>query len=224
MLKITRQKPKTFMLLLVGIGLVIICLILFYETVWRFLGDIFAAFRSTETVREYIAGFGALAPVISGLLMVFQSVLAPLPAFLLTIANGALFGFWWGLLLSWSSAMLGAALCFYITRWLGAKPVSRIISAPVVDKTNLFLEKYGSYAILIARLIPVISFDAVSYVAGLTRMRFIGFWVATGIGQLPATVVYSYLGDNISGYTKLLLWGFGIVMSVSIVIWLVRNR
>ncbi len=224
MLKIARQMPKTLGLLLAGIVLVIVCLAFFWETVWQFFRDIFTAFQSIETAREYIAGYGALAPIVSALLMIFQSVIAPLPAFLLTIANGALFGFWWGMLLSWSSAMLGAALCFYITRWLGAKHITRIIRTSIVERTNLFFEKYGSYAILIARLIPVISFDAVSYVAGLTRMRFLGFWVATGIGQLPATVVYSYLGESISGNMKLLLWGFGIAISISIVIYLVRNR
>lgn len=120
--------------------------------------------------------------------------------------------------------MLGAALCFYIARFLGAKHVDRIINQPVVNKTDLFIQKYGNYAILIARLIPYISFDVVSYVAGLTRIRFIGFWIATGIGQLPATAVYTYLGNKISIHTNLMLLGFGVAISVSIVIWLVKAR
>ena len=120
--------------------------------------------------------------------------------------------------------MLGAALCFYIARFLGAKHVARIVSQPVVNKTDQFIQKYGNYAILIARLIPYIPFDVVSYAAGLTRIRFIGFWLATGMGQLPATAVYTYLGNRISMHTKLMLLGFGVVISVSIVIWLVKGR
>ncbi len=205
-------------------GIAILCLILFFRQIQEFLLELIAAFQSIETAREYIAGYGLFAPFISAALMIFQSVIAPLPAFLITIANGALFGFWWGMLLSWGSAMLGAALCFYIARFLGAKHIARIVSQPVVDKTDQFIQKYGNYAILIARLIPYIPFDVVSYGAGLTRIRFIGFWLATGIGQLPATAVYTYLGNRISTNTNLMLFGFGVVISVSIVIWLVKNQ
>ncbi len=206
------------------VGIILICLILFFNQIQDFLLELITAFQSIETIREYIAGYGLFAPLISAILMIFQSVIAPLPAFLITIANGALFGFWWGMLLSWGSAMLGAALCFYIARFLGAKHVARIVSQPAVNKADQFIEKYGNYAILIARLIPYVPFDAVSYVAGLTRIRFLGFWLATGIGQLPATAVYTYLGNRISTHTNLMLLGFGIVISVSIVIWLAKNQ
>ena len=206
------------------VGIAIFCLVLFFRQIQVFLLEFIAAFQSIETVREYIAGYGLFAPFISAILMIFQSVIAPLPAFLITIANGALFGFWWGMLLSWSSAMLGAALCFYIARFLGAKHVARIVSQPVVNKTDQFIQKYGNYAILIARLIPYIPFDVVSYAAGLTRIRFISFWLATGMGQLPATIVYTYLGNRISTHTNLMLFGFGVVISISIVIWLVKGR
>ncbi|MYF99438.1 TVP38/TMEM64 family protein [Candidatus Poribacteria bacterium] len=214
------RKTITFLIA----GIVIICLIFFFQQIQTILLELITAFQSIETVREYIAGYGLFAPFISAILMIFQSIIAPLPAFLITIANGALFGFWWGMLLSWSSAMLGAALCFYIARLLGAKYVVRIVSQPAVNKADNFIQKYGNYAILIARLIPYVPFDAVSYVAGLTRIRFIGFWIATGIGQLPATVVYTYLGNRISTHTNLMLLSFGVVISVSIAIWLVKNR
>lgn len=214
------RKTLTFLI----VGILIFCLILFFRQIQEFLLELIAAFQSIETAREYIAGYGLFAPLISATLMIFQSIIAPLPAFLITIANGALFGFWRGMLLSWSSAMLGAALCFYIARFLGAKHVAKIVSQPVVNKTDQFIQRYGNYAILIARLIPYIPFDVISYGAGLTRIRFLGFWLATGIGQLPATAVYTYLGNKISTYTNLMLLGFGVVISISIVIWLVKGR
>ena len=215
---------KRFFLLLPVMLIGLIVLGIYHKRVWEYLLELTAAFQSIETARAYIAGYGAFAPVISAVLMIFQSVIAPLPAFLITFANGTLFGFWWGSLLSWSSSMLGAAFCFYIARYLGIERITRLISQPAVDKTNNFVEKYGTYAILIARLMPFISFDVVSYFAGATRMRFLGFWIATGIGQLPATLVYSYLGDRISAHIKLILWSFCILISLSIIIWLVRTR
>ena len=222
-LRSVAHKKRFFVFLpVILVGLIVLGI--HHERVWEYLLELTAAFQSIETARAYIAGYGALAPVISAVLMIFQSVIAPLPAFLITFANGTLFGFWWGSLLSWSSSMIGAAFCFYIARYLGMERITRLISQPAVDKTNDFVEKYGTYAILIARLMPFISFDVVSYFAGATRMRFPGFWVATGIGQLPATLVYSYLGDRISAHIKLILWGFCILISLSIIIWLVKTR
>lgn len=215
------KKPRIILLLVVLIGFVIGGI--YHRRIWEYCLELTAAFQSIETARAYIASYGALAPVVSAILMVFQSVIAPLPAFLITFANGTLFGFWWGSLLSWSSSMVGAAFCFYIARYLGIQRITRLISQPAVEKANDFVEKYGTYAILIARLMPFISFDVISYFAGTTRMRFLGFWIATGIGQMPATLVYSYLGESASPHIKWILFAFGIVIAISIIRWLMRK-
>ena len=206
-------------LLIVGIVLGI-----YHKPVWAYLLELTAAFQNIETVRAYIASYGALAPVVSAILMIFQSVIAPLPAFLITFANGLLFGVWWGAALSWSSAMLGATLCFFIARVLGRPVIVKLLSESAVNTSDRFFQRYGRHAVLIARLVPVISFDVISYGAGLTGIRFIWFAIATGIGQLPATLLYSYLGDRVTGSIKILFWGFGIVISISIIIGLVRHR
>ena len=202
----------------------LIVLGVYHKQVWEYLLELTAAFQSIETARAYIKSYGALAPVVSAILMIFQSVIAPLPAFLITFANGTLFGFWWGSLLSWSSSMVGAAFCFYIARVLGIQRITALISQPAVDKANDFAEKYGTYAILIARLMPFISFDVVSYFAGATRMRFLGFWIATGIGQMPATLVYSYLGERASPHIKWIFFVFAIVVAISIIKWLLKTQ
>lgn len=215
------KKWRVVLLLFVLIGVIILAV--YHRRVWAYLSELTAAFQSIETARAYIASYGALAPIVSAILMIFQSVIAPLPAFLITFANGTLFGVWWGSLLSWSSSMIGAALCFSIARALGIQRITRLISQPVVEKTNDFFEKYGPYAILVARLMPFISFDVVSYFAGATRMRFLGFWIATGIGQLPATLVYSYLGETASPHIKWIFFIFAIVIAISVVKWLIRK-
>ncbi|RKU30347.1 TVP38/TMEM64 family protein [Candidatus Poribacteria bacterium] len=215
---------KRFFLFLPVVLVGLIVLGVYHRQIWEYLLELTAAFQSIETARAYIAGYGALAPVISAILMIFQSVIAPLPAFLITFANGLLFGVWWGAALSWSSAMLGAALCFFIARLLGRPVIVRLLNESAVNTSDRFFQRYGKHAVLIARLIPVISFDAISYGAGLTDMRFLGFAIATGIGQLPATLLYSYLGDRVTRSIKALFWGFGLVISVSIIIGLVKQR
>lgn len=158
------------------------------------------------SLKEYLLAWGAWAPIISAAIMILQSVVAPLPAFIVTVTNGWLFGAFWGTLLSWSSAMAGAMLCFYIARGFGRPAAERFVNKKAMTFIDGFFHRYGSNSVLIARLIPIVSFDAVSYAAGLTPITFFGFIVATGIGQLPATIVYSWLGQNISTSAKIGLW------------------
>ena len=176
-----------------------------------------------DKIKEYILSFGVLAPLISFLLMVFQAILAPLPAFLITFANAALFGWVYGAALSWASAMVGALLCFYIAQFLGRDVVEKLTSKMALESVDAFFERHGVYAILIARLLPFISFDVVSYAAGLTSMKLRSFLVATGIGQLPATLVYSYVGGMLTGDAKTAVYGLLILLSVTILIYLIKR-
>lgn len=163
----------------------------------------------------YIRSFGIWAPVISFTLMILQSVAAPLPAFIITFANAALFGWFWGAVLSWSSAMVGAALCFYIAKLLGRRTVEKLTSKFALEEIDKFFNKHGKYAILIARLLPFVSFDIVSYAAGLTSMSFWSFFWATGLGQLPATIIYSIVGGMLVGGAKIAVMGLLILFALS---------
>lgn len=169
-----------------------------------------------DAAKEFIASYGGYAMAVSFGLMVFQSVMAPLPAFLITFANAALFGWKVGALLSWSSAMAGAVLCFYISRVLGRDIAEKFAPKAALESVDVFFEKYGKYAIVVCRLLPFISFDIVSYAAGLTSMGFLSFFFATGIGQLPATIVYSYVGGMLTGGAQKFVTGLFILFGVSI--------
>lgn len=119
--------------------------------------------------------------------------------------------------------MLGAAICYYISRVLGRDIVEKLTSKAGLESVDRFFEKHGRNSILIARLLPFMSFDLVSYAAGLTSMTFIPFFVATGIGQLPATIVYSYVGGMLTGGAQLLVTGLLILFALSVFIVLIRN-
>ena len=176
-----------------------------------------------EGLKEYILSFGIWGPIVSFLLMVLQSVAAPLPAFVITFANAALFGWVYGAILSWSSAMAGAAVCFYIAKFLGRNTVENLTSKFALDDVDKFFVKYGKHTILIARLLPFMSFDLVSYAAGLTSMSFTSFFIATGIGQLPATIVYSYVGGMLTGGAKLMMTVLLTLFALSILIYVIKK-
>ena len=178
---------------------------------------------NVDAIKGYILSFGIWAPVISFNLMILQSIVAPLPAFIITFANAGLFGWVNGALLSWSSAMVGAVLCFFIARLLGRDTVEKLTSKFALKSIDDFFEKHGKYAILIARLLPFISFDIVSYAAGLTSMSFWSFFIATGIGQLPATIIYSYVGGMLAGGAKLMVFGLLTLFAISILMLLLKK-
>lgn len=176
-----------------------------------------------EPVKEYIRSYGSIAAGVSFLLMIFQSIIAPLPAFIITFANAAVFGWMKGALLSWTSSMAGAVICFGIARIYGRNAVIMLSGKTAVASVENFFERYGGHAILIARLLPFMPFDIVSYGAGVTPMRFWPFLIATGIGQLPATLVYSYAGQMLGGGAKTFVYGLLTVFATLALIYLLRS-
>lgn len=173
--------------------------------------------------RNYILSFGIWAPIVSFLLMVFQSLAAPLPAFVITFANAGLFGWVKGAALSWTSAMVGALLCFAIARVYGRVVVEKFATKRALKEVDVFFEHYGKWAVLIARLLPFVSFDIVSYAAGLTGMGLWEFIWATGLGQLPATLVYSYVGDMLVGSVRMVVFGLLMVFALTALIIMARQ-
>ncbi|MBR0400456.1 MAG: TVP38/TMEM64 family protein [Mogibacterium sp.] len=207
--------------------LAVLCIAAYFgiPSVHEWVNNVVAMFKSGDfdQMHDFIAKYGKWAMAISALLMIFQSLAAPLPAFFITLTNANLFGWWQGCILSWASSMAGAALCFWIARILGRDVVEKICSRGALASIEEFFEKYGKRCILIARLLPFISFDIVSYAAGLTSMGFWGFFVATGIGQLPACIVYSYVGGMLTGGAKKLFIGLLCLFSLAILVALIRQ-
>lgn len=202
------MKPKRSTLYKLLAIVAVACIYMFVPGVKATTNKVVKMFSTLDigSMKIYIKSFGLWAPFVSMVLMMFQSIAAPLPAFVITFANAWIFGWAWGALISWSGAMLGAALCFYISKLYGRPAAEKFVGKKGLDMADGFFKKYGEYAILIARLLPFVSFDIVSYAAGLTEMSFWSFFWATGLGQLPATIVYSLLGQNIDRASKLGLW------------------
>lgn len=207
-------------------ALILLCLLYFaVPSVNAYVNRAAAVLGSAnvDAVVDYIRSYGPYAMAISFALMVFSSVVAPLPAFLITFSNAAIFGWWQGAILSWSSAMAGVALCFFIARALGRDTVERFAGRGALAGVEDYFAKYGSRTILICRLLPFVSFDAVSYFAGLTPVTFLSFFIATGIGQLPATVVYSYVGGMLTGGVKYFVTALLCIFALSILVMIIKN-
>ena len=156
-----------------------------------------------DQVIKLIRSWGVAAPLMSVLLMITQAIVAPIPAFLITAANGMVFGSFWGALISWIGALIGALTSFYIARLFKKVALRKIVRN---QKTAQFIihagEKRGFYVILLSRLLPFISFDIISYMAGLSGISLWAFILGTALGMLPATIVYTFIGHEIPAMEK----------------------
>ena len=209
------------------LGVIVIAIVAYFSipAVKAYIDRISGVLASADVSRvvEFIRSYGVYAMAISFVLMVFQSIIAPLPAFLITFANAAVFGWWQGALLSWSSAMVGAILCFFIARALGCDTVEKFAGKGALKGVEAYFTKYGSKTILVCRLLPFVSFDAVSYFAGLTSIRFWPFVLATGLGQLPATIVYSYVGGMLTGGVKYFVMALLCIFALSAIVAIIKG-
>ncbi len=146
-----------------------------------------------DAIGDYLRSFGVWAPVASLGLMLVQAVAAPVPALLVGCARGLAVGSVGGGLLSVAGQTLAAVVCFWIARVLGRAPVEALTSRYGLDAVDRRFTAWGAPGIFLLRLVPGISFDVVSYAAGLTGVGFAPFVAATALGVTPQAFLYAWL-------------------------------
>lgn len=152
-----------------------------------------------ETMRETVAGFGIMAPAVSVLLNVVQAVVAPIPGFVIPYVDGAVFGVWLGTLVTWVGGLVAASTCFWIARTFGRGFAERMCGrSRVVEAANRKVEHHGLAAVIGVRLVPGLPFDLLSYLAGLTRMRFWPFLLGTAVGSAPHAFLFALMGSSLN--------------------------
>lgn len=153
---------------------------------------VFVGVPGRAQVRALLDGLGWWAPVaFAGLYAVV--CLSPLPKTVFTLAAGAVFGVLAGVAVVATGAMVGAVLAFYLGRYLGRDTV-RWLTGGRVDAFDERIARHGLRAVVVARLIPVVPFTAVNYLAGVTALRLRDFVLGTAIGILPTTTAYVTVG------------------------------
>lgn len=155
-----------------------------------------AARGDAEPLREYMLRFGWKAPAVSALLQIITSVIPPLPSFAVGIANGMVFGLWWGAALTWTTALAAAGLCFAIARALGRPAAERLLPEAMLATADRFFARHGALAVLFGRLVPFINPDILSYAAGLTKMRWRLFIASIAAGSIPSVLLHAWVGSR----------------------------
>ena len=160
-----------------------------------YLADDMSIAAFAETIRSW--GMWGIAGSIG--LMVLHSFI-PFPAEILAFANGILFGVFWGTVVTWIGAMLGASVAFGLARRFGRPLVERMVTEKHWQTVDRWAGRNGWQAVLVGRFIPVIAFNLINYAAGLTRISWWQFLWTTGVGILPMTLVMVVMGDSMEHF------------------------
>jgi uncharacterized membrane protein YdjX (TVP38/TMEM64 family) len=188
--------------------------------VWRALAqqDLDLASMSPEDAKRFAASWGAWSAAGSVLLMVLHSFV-PLPAEIIAIANGMLFGPWLGIALTWAGAMLGAILSCALARWLGRPFVRLVVSERAWQRVDTL--SVTPTTLLFVRLVPLISFNLVNYAAGLLGVRWWPFLWTTALGILPLTIAMVLVGTEL---LQAPLWLWFTLAAALVLLWLALQR
>lgn len=160
-------------------------------------GLLWELFSDRARIQQVVETAGALGPAAYVLLLVVQAVVAPLPAPAVAMAGGYAFGTFEGFLLTWLGALLGGIASFGTSRMFGRRFVA---GNERIRRLDRYAQEHGAPVIFVLRLIPLVSFDAVSYGAGLSAIPFRKFLLATALGMAPGTFVFVYLGGASPGW------------------------
>ena len=141
----------------------------------------------------HIRSLGALGPIVY-VLGYTIAVVAGVPASLLTLAAGAIFGVWAGTLWALLGATLGASAAFLVARYVARGRVEkRVAQVPRFAAIDRAIADDGRRIVFLLRLSPAVPFTLLNYLLGLTKVRFADFLVGS-VGMLPGTLLYVYSG------------------------------
>ncbi len=165
-----------------------------------------------DRLKSFVLSFGFWAPLISSFLMIAQSVVLFLPAFPIFMVNTLAFGLGWGILLSWTSAVLGSVICFAIAKTLGRPAVRKLVNKAHLEAADAALKRYEKYIIPLFGFIPIVSFDVISYASGLTLLTYWEFVPLVCLAQIPSTLFYSLVVNKIDRGTLDVYWMIGVCL------------
>ena len=178
-------------------------------------------FINTDLLLDNIRELGTLGPLLVVGLMALAIVFNPLPSAPVALAAGAAYGHTMGTIYIVAGAEIGAICAFLIARTVGAGIIKKMLGG------SLSLGRFSSQnalmmAVFVSRLVPFLSFDLVSYAAGLTALKLWRFALATLLGLVPISFALAHMGSEIvdssgSKLTVVILLA-GLLMVIPIII------
>lgn len=167
---------------------------------------------SVESIKLSIESWGKYAPLIFIMLCIGRSIVF-LPCGLFSVLGGILFGPLLGTAFVLSALTAGSVYTYYMAKHLGSRWTGHIMNNSIRRLDGL-VSNNGFYGVFLMRAVPILPFDVVSCIAGMSGVRLVEYVSATFFGSIPGVFIYVYFGDSILSlsYKKIILSFIFIVM------------
>lgn len=147
-------------------------------------------------IKRFILSYGKFSSLCFVIVYGLKPIIFIVPASLLSILAGNIFGPYMGLFLSMIGCFFSGSLAFVLSKLLGRSFVEKILKGRALN-LDQNIERHGFKIMLLMRLSFVFPYDPLSYAAGLSKMKYSDFILGTMLGILPEMLAYSFMGENI---------------------------
>jgi len=156
-----------------------------------------AHFKNPEDVQDYVNSFGYLGPIVIITLIILEVIIAPLPGVVIALGSGAAFGWLKGALYGYIGNIIGTIIAFMLSRHFGRPLAKRLIKGKKLDYYDKFFREKGVYGLWVAYMLPIFPTDIISFVTGLSNIKFTKFLKIILIGYIPNMLILTFFGDRI---------------------------
>ena len=188
----------------------------FIDTAWDVLTS-----DDEQRIKAWVSGFGWFGPIVLILAMVVQMFLIVIPTIALMVVSILAYGPLWGSIIILIAVFAASSVGYFIGRYLGKTLILKLLGKKTENKIEDFIEDYGFWAVIVTRLNPFLSNDAISFVGGVLKMTYWKFIGATMVGILPLTIFIAIVGKSTDQLKTGLLWGslFSLLAFVCYILW-----
>ena len=155
-----------------------------------------------ERIKNYVQQFGILGPLAIILFIILQMFLIIFPSWLPIIVGVLAYGFWWGVLINLIGVGIASTIGYFIVRRF--KKV--FISNKKYEKMKFWIDNYSFVTVVLFRVSPFFSNDAISFIAGIFRMNYKRFMFATYAGMIPLSLAVGYFSTDLDKLENGLYW------------------
>lgn len=158
----------------------------------------------------------ALGPFGLFVSMIIQAIIVIIPSEgVIALAGAFISPLWLVYLWACLGSIAGASLCFIIAKKGGRPIVKKLLGDKMIKFMDSWVKKWGNKSVLIGRLIPFVPYDPISYLSGVTSMKFKSFTVWNILGTIPRVILYATLGSIFTAFEEI-----GVVIFAAFVIML----
>lgn len=180
----------------IAIGILLVALLALAYVVLAETGAL-AVLMDEGRLHDLVRQSGWYGPLVLIGLMMAAIVISPIPSAPIAVAAGMAYGHFWGTVLVVLGAGFGAMIAFGIGRLAGHELLERWFGDQLRTGRLLGSQNAMTLIVFVSRLLPFVSFDIVSYAAGLTPLRFWRFTLATFAGVIPMSFLLTHLGSEL---------------------------